>query len=152
MIDKKKIFIEGAKKALKETFKCYVGAYPQNVDKAIGAINQKLPSFLVEDGDEGRNPGKNKNLTRDWTFPIWIYSNARKLSQTTLTGIQTEVEALFLSSNFRKDYGVDVICVEYINCEKGGWSDSWDGFTPGYNANNSLRKINLNVRYSVIRG
>ena len=152
MTDKKKIFIEGLRKALKETFKGFVGAYPQEVDKAIGASNQSLPSFLIEDGDESRRPGENKNLWRDWEVSIWIYSNARKLSQTTLTGIQTQVEELVLSSNFRSDYGIDVLCIEYSNCEKGGWSDGWDGYNTGYNANNSLRKINLNIRYSVVRG
>ena len=146
MTNKQILCIRYMKSALK-TAGLKVGEYPFDVPTlGMGDWNNVA---LIQDGDENiiEDP-PNKAIMKDYSVPIYIYSNVKKQCIDNILDIQTTVEDailddLSLDSNAR--------CTDIISIEKGTYLPEFDGYEPGYSGNKVCRRLNFSVILEQVR-
>jgi hypothetical protein len=124
-----------------------VGEYPFDV-KTYGKGDWDNVA-LIQDGDEAYlDDTQNKTVTKDYSVPVYIYSNVKKQCIENILDIQTTVEDAILD-----DLSLDgnARCVNIETIEKGDRLDDFTGYEPGYSGNKVCRKLNFSVTIEQVR-
>lgn len=146
MTNKQILIIRQIKAVLKDAgFK--VGEYPFDVETYAMGDWDKVA--LIQDGDEiTLDDTQNHTITKDYSVPVWIYSNIRKQQIEHILDIQASAEDAILDD---LSLGGNAKCTDIESVNKGTHLDDFTGYVPGYSGNKSCRTLNLSVTLQQVR-
>ena len=128
------------------TFK-YVGYYPFNIEN----IGNKYPAVLIQDGNESlADEQQNLSITKAYSISLWLYQQINQDRIETLLDRQTDIEDAIMDDAVLTALSNNADCILWTGIEKGDYQPTLDKYSVGYSDNLSIRKINIDVTFTVV--